>query len=118
MSLNAYQRTRTLVESPRQTECRLVRQITGEMIAARDAGVTGIALMPVLYRNREMWFTFSTDCSSSANQLPDTLRASIVSLALWVSRYTSDVVSGKDEIDALIDVNRMIIEGLESRVAA
>ena len=116
MSLNAYQRTRTLVESPRQTECRLVRQITGEMIAARDAGVAGVALMPVLARNRDMWNVFQTDCSSPGNGLPAPVRAGIISLALWVSRYTSEVVTGKDDIGALIDVNRMMIEGLEGTV--
>ena len=41
MSLNAYQRARTIAETPRHTECRLIREITGELIAARDAGVTG-----------------------------------------------------------------------------
>ena len=46
------------------------------------------------------------------NQLPDTLRASIISIALWVDRFTSDVVAGRDSIDGLIQVNRSISEGL------
>lgn len=116
MSLNAYQRARTITETPRHAECRLIREITGEMIAARDAGVAGVALMPVLARNRDMWHVFQTDCSSPGNGLPAPVRAGIISLALWVSRYTSEVVTGKDDIGALIDVNRMMIEGLEGTV--
>lgn len=113
MSLTAYQRARTMTETPRATECRLMRQITGEMIAARDAGLSGVPLTPVLFRNREVWNAFASACAARGNNLPDALRASIVSLGLWVDRYTSDVAAGRDEIDALIDVNRAIIQGLE-----
>ncbi len=115
MSLTAYHRARTLVEDPRATECRLMRQITAEMIAARDAGLSGVPLTPVLFRNREVWNAFTSACAVRGNRLPDALRASIVSLGLWVDRYTTDVAAGRDEIDALIDVNRSIIEGLEGR---
>ncbi len=114
MSLSAYQRVRTLTETPRAMECRLIREITGDMIGARDAGVTGIPLAPVLFRNREMWAAFGTACGARGNMLPDALRASIVSLSLWVERYTSDVIAGRDEIEPLIDVNRQVLEGLQS----
>ncbi|HEX8484331.1 flagellar biosynthesis regulator FlaF [Sphingomonas sp.] len=113
MSLIAYQRARTITESPRATEARLMRQITGDMIEARDMGLKGVPLTPVLFRNREVWSAFSAACAARGNQLPDALRASIISLGLWVDRYTSDVAAGRDEIDALIDVNRSIIAGLQ-----
>lgn len=112
MSLNAYQRVRTLVESPRGTESRLMRQITGEMMNARDSGLSGPALMPVLHRNRQVWGAFSDACGAPGNALPADLRASIISIGLWVDRYTSEVVRGSDTIDELIAVNRSIIEGL------
>jgi len=112
MSIAAYQRVRTIAESPRNTEFRLVSQITGEMIAARDAGFKGAALMPALHRNREMWSAFSTACGAAGNGLPAELRAGIISLALWVDRFTSEVVTGRDSIDELIGVNRTLIEGL------
>lgn len=113
MSLTAYQRARSVVETPRATECRLMRQITGEMIAARDAGVSGVPLTPILFRNRELWNAFAAACSARGNALPDPLRAGIVSLGLWVDRYTTDVAAGRDRIDSLIDINRTIIEGLQ-----
>ena len=40
------------------------------------------------------------------------LRASIVSLSIWVGKHTSLVIRGKDEIDPLIEINRMIMQGL------
>jgi flagellar protein FlaF len=45
--------------------------------------------------------------------LPIPLRAAIVSLGLWVERYTTDVAAGRDRIDALIEINRLIIDGLQ-----
>jgi flagellar protein FlaF len=86
------------------------------MIQARDTGLKGVALMPALGRNREAWNAFSTACGAPGNQLPDTLRASIISIALWVERHTSEVVTGRDSIDELIEVNRAIIEGLHEGI--
>ena len=93
--LNAYQRAISRAESPRDTEHRLLGQITGEMLAAREAKATGAALAAPLHRNREMWSAFATDCGATGNGLPPILRAQIISLALWVDRYTSDVLTGR-----------------------
>lgn len=120
MSLNAYRRVQEIAATPRGTEYRLMSHITAEMIAARDAGLTGAALMPALHRNRRAWSTFATLCIDDNNQLSADLRARIISIALWVERHTSDVVRGVESIEDLIGVNRTIIEGLanENREAA
>ena len=118
MSLANYQRVQTIAESPRNTEFRLVSQITGDIIAARDAGLKGADLMSTLHRNREMWSAFSTACGTTGNALPGELRAGIISLALWVDRFTSEVITGREPIDELIAVNRMILEGLAPEKAA
>lgn len=112
MSVAAYQRARTIVESPRATEHRLFAEITSELITARDSGLTGIALMPALHRNRELWTALSNDCAMPGNTLTAELRASIISLGLWVDRHTSAVMAGQESVDDLIDINRMIMEGL------
>ena len=101
MSLNAYRSAISRAEHPRATEHRLLGQITGEMMAAKSAGHSGAALMPALHRNREVWTAFATDCGARGNGLPDGLRAGIISLALWVERYTSQVIAGRESIDEL-----------------
>lgn len=113
MSLTAYHHARTITESPRATEARLLSQVTGEMIDARHRGARGLALSGILFRNRTVWMAFVDACAARGNRLPDALRGQIISLGLWVDRYTSDVIAGRDEIDALIAVNRDIIEGLQ-----
>ncbi len=47
--------------------------------------------------------------------MPMTLRASIISLALWVSKYSSDVLREGADLEPLIDVNRSMMEGLSAR---
>lgn len=112
MSVNAYVRTQQVAATPRSTEYRLMNEVTAEMIAARDAGLAGAELAPALHRNRQVWSTFTMLCVDSANALPDSLRAGIISLGLWVDRYTSLVIAGRDTIDELIAVNSTVMIGL------
>lgn len=119
MSLSAYQRARTLVETPRTTEQRLIRDVTAALMEARDLGYSGGRLMDALHWNREMWDTFASACGAPGNGLPDTLRASIISIALWVNRHASEVMKGRETLEPLIEVNRSLLEGLgEGRMAA
>jgi flagellar protein FlaF len=119
MTLTAYQNARSRAETPRAAEFRLMSEITGEMMDAESAGLKGALLMQPLHRNREMWSAFSTDCAATGNNLPNELRAQIISLGLWVERFTSDVVAGREPIGDLIAINRTIMEGLRGqRLAA
>lgn len=79
---------------------------------AWNLGRRGIELMPALHRNRELWATFSAACGAPGNALPDTLRASIISIALWVDRQTSAVIAGREPLGDLLEINRTLIEGL------
>lgn len=89
-----------------------MREITGEMITAKESNAFGATLMHSLHRNREMWTVFAAACGTAENGLSDELRASIISLANWVDRHTSQVMAGKESIDDLLEVNRSIMSGL------
>lgn len=112
MSLEAYRRTQKAAESPRQTEYRIFAKVTGALLDAQRDNAKGTQLVEALDWNRRLWSTLSTDCSMPGNQMPAQLRAQIISLALWVSRYTSEVARGTADIDALIDINKAIMDGL------
>lgn len=112
LSLAAYQRVAHVAETSRRTEQRLFAEITAALGAAWEGGQRGAALMPALHRNRELWTTLSADCGAAGNGLPDALRASIISLALWVDRFTSDVVAGREPVEPLLEINRAMMEGL------
>ena len=62
--------------------------------------------------NRRVWTVLGEDCANPANGLPAPLRASIISLAMWVSRHTGAVIRRQEQIEPLIEVNRLIMQGL------
>jgi flagellar protein FlaF len=115
MSLQAYQRTQRTVETPRDTEYRLFSQVTRALFEAEKLPRTDPRVIAALDWNRRMWATFSSDCSSPDNKLPDKLRAQIISIGLWVSRYSSQVMRNGVSVSPLIDVNRSIMQGLEQK---
>ena len=119
MSLQAYQKAATWAESPRQMEYRLFAQVTLALMEAAKSDAADIqARIDVLDWNRRVWSALSEDCSSPGNALPAPLRASIISLAIWVGRHTSAVIRRQEEIEPLIEVNRMIMQGLAPAPAA
>ena len=113
MSLQAYQQTSARAETPKQSEYRLFGQVTRALIAAASLDSDNISgRADALDWNRRMWSALANDCSAPENTLPDQLRAGIISIAIWVGKYTSTVIHGEDDIQDLIDINRMIMQGL------
>ena len=113
MSLQAYQQAATRAESPRDAEYRLFAQVTRALLEAAQLDPKDLSgRIDALDWNRRLWSTLAADCSHPDNGLPKPLRASIISLSMWVSRHTTLVIKGEDEIEALIEVNRMIMQGL------
>lgn len=113
MTLKAYQNTQRITENPRETEYRLFGQVTGALISAQRGGLSGGPLMEAVDWNRKMWRTLAADCLDDRNQLPQQLRANIVSLSLFVTRYSKDVTRNGAPLDPLIDINRTIMQGLQ-----
>jgi flagellar protein FlaF len=60
----------------------------------------------------------AADCATEGNMLPAELRGSIVSLSLWVNRHTSAIMRNEASFQPLIDVNKMMMQGLEARAEA
>jgi flagellar protein FlaF len=119
MSLQAYQKAQRQAESPRETEYRLFGQVTHALIEAdKDSRADLRKLIDALDWNRRMWSMLAVDCSSSANQLPANIRAQIISLSIWVSRFSSEVAKSRKSLEPLIEVNRAIMQGLSQRPAA
>ncbi|MCC5995228.1 MAG: flagellar biosynthesis regulator FlaF [Oceanicaulis sp.] len=114
MSYQAYQTASARTEDSRATEYRLMGFVTRELMAVRDCGPSDIRKKAkALDRNRRVWSAFAADCASSGNALPESLRAAIISLSIFVSKETSAAMRGETDLDTLIDINRTIMQGLE-----
>ncbi len=87
--------------------------MTGALISAQRSGASGGPLMEAVDWNRKMWRTLAADCLDDRNQLPQQLRDNIVSLSLFVTRYSRDVTRNGAPLDPLIDINRTIMQGLQ-----
>jgi flagellar protein FlaF len=119
MSLRAYHQATARAESPREAEYRLIGQVTRALMAAAELDPSDLkGRVDALDWNRRMWTALGSDCASSDNQLPDSLRAGIISLSIWVSKHTSAVIRREEDIEPLIEVNRMIMQGLGGEGAA
>jgi flagellar protein FlaF len=119
MSLKAYQTAAQRAETPRDTEYRLFGQVTRALMEAANADAADIKTrIEALDWNRRVWSTLAADCATPENNLPVEVRAQIISLSLWVSRHTSAVMRREESIDDLIEINKIIMQGLSGREAA
>lgn len=113
MTHKAYQDTQRIAEDPRAVEYRLFGKVTGALIDAQEKNASGGPLAEAVDWNQRLWRTLATDCMDDRNQLPKDVRAKIVSLSLWVSKYSKQVTRKGAAIDPLIEVNRTIMQGLQ-----
>lgn len=109
---DAYQRTQNTTEMPWQTEYRLFAQVTRALIESSKQDFKEKA--KALNWNRRLWMTLQADCSKDENALPDEIRAGIISLAIWVDKYSRKVSQDQLDIVPLVEVNRAIMDGLVS----
>jgi flagellar biosynthesis activator protein FlaF len=106
----AYLQVQNVTENPRQTEYRILAQITAAMIKAEQQGHTEI--VRAVHWNRRLWLMLQSDCASEENSLPEAVRAGIISLAIWVDKHSRKVLKREAELTPMIEVNRNIMEGL------
>ena len=116
MSLQAYQRAAEQAEGPKQTEFRLFGIVTRALMDAAQKDEKDFSgRMRALHWNRRLWSALAADCANPDNSLPMDLRANIISLSIWVDKHTSNVMRQQHSIQPLIDINRIIMQGLSGQ---
>lgn len=119
MSLQAYKTAATRAENPRETEYRLFGQVTRALMHAATVDASDVSTrIDALDWNRRLWSALATDCSSPDNAMDKNLRARIISISLFVSRHSSAIMRNEDDFEALIDINKMVMQGLAASGAA
>jgi flagellar protein FlaF len=99
-------------ERPRELELRIFEQITAALEEANQPGTHFTTRIAAMHRNRELWLTLTSDLVDDDNKLPKSLRARLISLAIWVINETHRVMQNAASLTDLIEVNRCIIRGL------
>lgn len=118
MSLTAYQHTLKATESPRDIEYRLFGQVTRALLDIAPLPRTDPKVIDAIDWNRRLWSAMALDCANNDNAMPPQIRAGVISLSMFVARYSSQVMTQSMPVDPLIDINRTIMQGLAARAAA
>lgn len=112
MYINAYKSATLASEHPTQTEYRLFAEITRELELANEASASNFDRVNAVFRNSQLWLTLKADLMSVDNNLNKETKAGIISLAIWVAKYTTPAMKEGTDLMPLIDVNKQIMEGL------
>jgi len=116
MSVAAYQQANRNSETPRQTEYRAFAIFTRALEEAEAEG--SVAVVKAVADNQRLWLTLQMDLASPGNELPKELRAQLLSISIWVNKYSSSAMKGEASLEPLITVNKQIMEGLRGTAAA
>lgn len=112
---HSYGSARSPAKDPRTVEAALLSRITARLHEAnRGRKIDYPTLVSALDDNRHFWSLIAIDLASEGNRLPDTLRASLISIAGFVLSHTVSVLSSEAVVDPLLDINRAVITGLSS----
>ncbi|MGH1355000.1 MAG: flagellar biosynthesis regulator FlaF [Thalassovita sp.] len=107
----AYAQSAGPVRTPRGVEYEAFARITRQL---KSAGTTGSIrrLAPSIHDNRRLWTLLATDVADPNNSLPSELRARIFYLAEFTQQHSREVLRGKANVDALVEINLSVMRGL------
>lgn len=111
----AYRKVQNHTEDSRSVEFRLFGEITAELLNAREHPQQAELKTNAVLRNRKLWAALREDLIDPGNALPKQVRANLISLSMWVDKETFAVLDKRSDLEALIEVNKQIMEGLQAR---
>ncbi len=103
-------------DSPQEMRARerdALARCVDMLVAAKADGPNSREAREALTTLRRLWTIFIEDLSSSANDLPEDLRAQLISIGIWVMKEIERLRLGAtDSFDDLIEINAIIRDGL------
>ncbi|MEH6477392.1 MAG: flagellar biosynthesis regulator FlaF [Sneathiella sp.] len=116
MYFEAYKKANRAVERLPLTEYRLFAEITRELELANSTSATSSIKINALFRNSQLWLTLKIDLISENNHLDKQTKAGLISLAIWVNKFTLAAMRNAADLEPLIEVNKQIMQGLNASV--
>lgn len=94
---------------------RLAFERSVELLQSAQAkGRGSIDSVKALLFASQLWGVLMEDLAHPDNALPDELKASILSIGIWMLRRAEDIRQGRsDDFASMIEVSRMIAAGLK-----
>jgi flagellar biosynthesis activator protein FlaF len=81
--------------------------------AAQDKGYGSREMVDALFYLRRLWSIFLDDLNNPENELPQQLRAGLISIGIWVNKEIERIRTGNaKDLTAMIEINEIIRDGL------
>ena len=79
-----------------------------------DKGPGSRELVDALFYYRRLWSIFMDDLANPENELPEELRAGLISIGIWMVKEIELIRSGKaNDLTAMIEITEIIRDGLK-----
>ena len=106
------------VEDSHQTmrvrERAAMDKVIGMLRAAQEKGPLSRERVEALFYLRRLWAIFLDDLDDPNNELPDQLRAGIISIGIWMMKEIDRVRARvTDDLAPMIEINEIIRDGLK-----
>ena len=98
----------------RAREQAAMDRVIGMLRAAQEKGPQSRELIDALFYLRRLWTIFIDDLNDPNNELPDQLRAGIISIGVWMMKEIDRVRGGvTNDLTPMIEINVLIRNGLK-----
>lgn len=102
------------VADARDRERQVLSRSIALLEAAAEKGISSREAVDAVHYLNRVWTTFIEDLGSAENQLPQELRANLISIGLWLLREAEEVRQGRsNNFEGLIEVSQIIRDGIQ-----
>jgi len=116
----AYSNVARQTANERELEADLLLKAAARLQSVYDSWEQKRAELPdALLYNRKLWTIFLTDVTGPDHPLPSNIRQNVANLGLFVMKQTLSITAEpkRDQLGALININRQIAAGLRGQAA-
>ncbi len=101
-------------QTMRARERAAMDRVIGMLRAAQEKGPLSRERVEALFYLRRLWTIFLDDLKDPNNELPEQLRAGIISIGIWMSKEVERVrMRVTDDLAPMIEINEIIRDGLK-----
>ena len=101
-------------QTMRARERAAMDRVIGMLRAAQEKGPLSRERVEALFYLRRLWAIFLDDLKDPNNELPDQLRAGIISIGIWMMKEIDRVRARvTDDLAPMIEINEIIRDGLK-----
>ncbi len=101
-------------EDSRGRERSAMEHVIERLRLVKDSGLETPEAISAMHEMRRLWSFFIEDLAAKENDLPEALRADLISVGLFVMKELDRIRNREsDDLDSIIEINTIIRDGLK-----